>query len=67
MDILLIVNITGIIVKIAIHVAETHLEGRVSQNSDIALSLCFILCRKLNTKKKKKKLTKVFALKSTRM
>ena len=38
-----IMNITGM--KIAIHVAETRLEGSVSQNFDIGLS-CFILCRK---------------------
>ena len=31
--------------KTAIHVSETHLEGRVSQNVDIGLSLSFITCR----------------------
>ena len=46
MDISLIKTIMGM--KIAIHVAETHWEGRVSQNFDIALSFCFILCRRLN-------------------
>ena len=34
--------------KIAVHVAETHSEGRVSQNFDIGLSFCFILCRKMD-------------------
>ena len=42
----------------AIHVSETHLEGRVSQNFDIGLSLDFIACRKggiqKNTKKSQK-------------
>ena len=33
--------------KIAIHVTETDWEGRVSQNFDIGLSFCFILCRKV--------------------
>ena len=33
--------------KIAIHVTETDWEGRVSQNLDIGLSFCFILCRKV--------------------
>ena len=46
MDISLIMTITGM--EIAIHVAETHLEGRVSQNFDIGLSFCFIVCRRLN-------------------
>ena len=40
MDISLIINITGM--RIAIHLAETHLEGRVSQNFDTGLSFCFI-------------------------
>ena len=42
----------------AIHVSETHLEGRVSQNFDIGLSLNFTACRsggfKKNTKKSQK-------------
>ena len=42
----------------AIHVSEAHLEGRVSQNFDIGLSLNFIACRsggfKKNTKKSQK-------------
>ena len=46
MDISLIMKITGM--KIAIHVAEIRWEGRVSQNFDIGLSFCLILCRKLN-------------------
>ena len=31
--------------RTAIHVSETHLEGRVSQNFDVGLSLNFIACR----------------------
>ena len=46
MNISLIMNITGM--KIAIHVAETRLEGNVSQYFDIGLSFCVILCRRLN-------------------
>ena len=42
----------------AIHVSKTHLEGRVSQNFDIGLSLNFIACRsggfQKNTKKSQK-------------
>ena len=41
--------------KIAIHVAETHSEGSVSQNFEIGLSFCFILCRKMDFQKKYKK------------
>ena len=40
---LLVMKLT--IMQIAIHVAETHWEGRVSQNFDIGLSFCFIVCR----------------------
>ena len=44
--------------KMAMHVYETHLEGRVSQNFDIGLSLNFIACRsgrfKKNTKNSQK-------------
>ena len=53
MDISLIINIT--VIKIAIHVAETCLEGRVSQNCYIGLRFYFILCRRLNLKNKYKK------------
>ena len=35
-DISLNMRLTSL--KMAIHVSETHLEGRVSQNSDIGLS-----------------------------
>ena len=41
-DILLIIKFTRM--KTAIHVAETHYEGRVSQNVDTCLSVCFIKC-----------------------
>ena len=57
MDISLIMKITGI--KLAIHVAEIRLEGRVSQNFDIGLSFCFMLCRRLNFLKKYKKSQKL--------
>ena len=49
----------------AIHVSETHLEGRVSQNFDIGLSLNFIACRSGGFKKiqKNHKSYPFFALK----
>ena len=43
MDIWLIMNSTGMKIAIPVHVAETRLEGRVSQNFDIGLNFCFIL------------------------
>ena len=57
MDIYLIMKITGI--KLVKHVAEIRLEGSVSQNFDIGLSFCFMLCRRLNFFKKIQKITKV--------
>ena len=57
MDISLIMKITGM--KIAIHVAEIRWEGRVSQNFDIGLSFCLILCMKIELLKKIQKITKV--------
>ena len=51
-------NIMLTCLKTAIHVSDTHLEGRLSQNFDIGLSLNFIACRsggfKNNTKKSQK-------------
>ena len=38
-------NIRLTCLKMVIHVSETHLEGRMSQNFDIGLSLYFIACR----------------------
>ena len=38
--------ITPIHLKTPIHLAETHLEGSVSQDFDIGLSFCFIVCRR---------------------
>ena len=43
---MVIMEITGM--KIAIHVAEIHWEGRASQNFDIGLGFYFILGRRLN-------------------
>ena len=51
-------NIRLTCLETAIHVSETPLEGRVSENFDICLSLNFIACRsggfKRNTKKSQK-------------
>ena len=38
-------NIRLTCLKTAIHVSEIHLQGRVSQNFDVGLSLNFIACR----------------------
>ena len=55
-DILLDMRLTYL--KMDMHVYETYLEGRVSQNVDIGLSLNFIACRsggfQKNTKKSQK-------------
>ena len=45
--------------KMAMHVYETHFEGRVSQNFDIGLSFNFIACRSEGFQKNAKKITKV--------
>ena len=52
--------------KMAMHVYETHLEGRVYQNFDIGLSLNFIACRNGGFQKNTKKSQKLpfFALKN---
>ena len=52
-------NIRITCLKTAIHFSKTHLEGRVSQNFDIGLSLNFIACRSGGFKKNTKKITKV--------
>ena len=64
MDILLIMKITGM-KQIDIHVAEINWERGVSQNVDVGLSCCFILCRRSNFKRKYKnhKRYPIFALK----
>ena len=46
MDISLVIKL--IIMKIAKHVPEIHWEGNLSQNVDICLSSCFILCRRVD-------------------
>ena len=56
-------NIRLTCLKTAIHVSETHLEGKVSQNSDIGLSLNCIACRSGQLPKKTTKVTRFFALK----
>ena len=40
-------------------IAEICMEGTVSQNFDLGLSFCFMLCRRKNLEKKYKKITKV--------
>ena len=62
-DISIVIKVT--IMKIAIHVAEIHWEGRVSQNVDIGHSLYFILCRRVDFQKvtKKYKSCPFFAIK----
>ena len=45
--------------KFLLHVGETHMEGRVSQNFNIGLSFCFIVSRISFFERKLKKNTKV--------
>ena len=52
MDISLIMRLTCM--KTAMHVPETHLEGRVSQNIYIGLSLDLMACRRGEFKKNTK-------------
>ena len=55
MDISLIIAL--IFLKICMCIAEIYMEGSVSQNFDLNLiiSFCFMLCRRRNFEKKKKK------------
>ena len=57
MDISLVIKVT--IIKIAIHVAEIHCEGRMSQNFDIGPSFYIILCRRVDFQKSYKKIQKL--------
>ena len=57
MNISLVIKVT--IMKIAIHVAGIHYEGRVSQNFDIGPSFYFILCRRVDFQKSYKKIQKL--------
>ena len=41
-----------IFLRICIHGTKVCLEGRMSQNFDIGLSFCFMLCRRWNFEKK---------------
>ena len=45
--------------KTSTHIANTHLEGSVSQNVDIYFSFYFLLSRSMDYEKKYKKVTKV--------
>ena len=57
MDISLIMTFTRL--KFVVHAYETHFEGKVSQNFDIFLSFCFIVCRRSHLRKKMKKSQKL--------
>ena len=57
MNIAIVIKVT--IMQIAIHVAEIHCEGRVSQNLDIGPSFYFILCRRVDFQKSYKKIQKL--------
>ena len=57
MDISLI--IAPICLKICMCTAEICMEGSVSQNFDLGLSFCFMLCRKRHFEKKYKKSQKL--------
>ena len=45
--------------KICICIVEICMEGSVSQNLDLGLSFCFIVCRRKNFEKKYKKSQKL--------
>ena len=53
MDISLIVPLKFL--NVDIHVGETLMKGSMSQNFDLDLSFCFIVCRKWHFAKKMKK------------
>ena len=57
MDISLI--IAPISLKICICIAETYMEGSVSQNFDLGISFCFMQCRRRRFIKKYKKSQKL--------
>ena len=41
-----------VFLKISIHITKVSLEGSVSQNVDIGLSFCFMLCKRWNFEEK---------------
>ena len=41
------------------YILKMYMEGSVSQNFDIGLSFCFIVCRRLKLQKKSKKSEKL--------
>ena len=57
MDISLI--IAPISLKICMCIAETYMEGRVSQIFDLGLSFCFMQCRRRHFEKKSQKSQKL--------
>ena len=57
MDISLVIKL--IIMKIAKHVPEIHWERSMSQNFDIGLSFCLILCRRVDFQKDYNKIQKL--------
>ena len=57
MDISLV--IAPISLKFCICIAEIYMEGRVSQNLYLGLSLCFMQCRRRHFEKKYKKTQKL--------
>ena len=57
MDISLNIVLTSLIICICI--AEIYMEGSVSQNFDLGLSFCFMLCRRWNLEKNTKNLPKL--------
>ena len=57
MDISLIIALISL--KTCMYIPEICSEGRVSQNIDIELSFCFIVCRRWKLGKKYKKIQKL--------
>ena len=56
-DISLIIALISL--KICMCIAETYMEGRMSQNFDLGLSFCFMQCTRRHFEKKIQKITKV--------
>ena len=57
MDISLIKALSSL--EICMYIAKICLEGRVSQNFDIDLGFCLMVCKRWNFEKKYKKLQKL--------
>ena len=58
MDISLIIALISL--KTCMYIAGIYMEGRVSQNFELGLSFCFMVCRSRNFEKKNTKIHKSY-------